>query len=550
MEKYFIESPAPTPNGRLHLGHIAGPYLASDIFNRVQRSNGNMTFFCCDLDRNQSYVRCASLENGIEREEFIRKNADNIKNTFSDYEIEFDLFNLYDSEERRQFIINFIKPLFFSEYSEKRTVEFYYDIKKEKFLVEAFISGVCPKCKENVKGGFCEICGYYNFSIDLEKPFSTLNPEMELVKKSCEINVLNIQKIADKIKNIIHDSNMDESIKKTVIDLMNKNTVFPITLPLEDGLSLDSDRTKLSPWIEVLCGIYYMKSIARLFLNCHQYEDMQHVCFSGIDNSFYFTVICNAIRIALGYKDFPKSYYFNHYYTLDEKKFSTSRNHAVWADNVSERFSMDKLRLFLASTYPQLKKFDFSYLSLMQFEKSLDRKGWINKLRVLLPCFLLNSSKTLENRNPNFYADTLCNFLRDENNKPEINLNLLLQALCPSLYNKLNREMGISPQITRSSPNLFRNIQGVNARKIIHIDEANFTLSIASVKNGEKTVPHQHYELDELFYIFEGKGLITLDNREACLESGDSVFIPGGVIHTIKPVDCHGLKFLSIAWRK
>ena len=32
-----VISPAPTANGDLHLGHIAGPFLAADVYTRYAR---------------------------------------------------------------------------------------------------------------------------------------------------------------------------------------------------------------------------------------------------------------------------------------------------------------------------------------------------------------------------------------------------------------------------------------------------------------------------------------------------------------------------------
>lgn len=41
MSKYIVTITPPTPNGDLHIGHIAGPFLAADVFTRVQRQRGH-----------------------------------------------------------------------------------------------------------------------------------------------------------------------------------------------------------------------------------------------------------------------------------------------------------------------------------------------------------------------------------------------------------------------------------------------------------------------------------------------------------------------------
>jgi methionyl-tRNA synthetase len=40
-QTFFLMPIPPTPNGRLHLGHIAGPYLRMDMLGRYLRSQGH-----------------------------------------------------------------------------------------------------------------------------------------------------------------------------------------------------------------------------------------------------------------------------------------------------------------------------------------------------------------------------------------------------------------------------------------------------------------------------------------------------------------------------
>ena len=46
----------PTPNGDFHLGHLAGPVLASDVCARSQKMLGNDVAFGVSTDDNQTYV--------------------------------------------------------------------------------------------------------------------------------------------------------------------------------------------------------------------------------------------------------------------------------------------------------------------------------------------------------------------------------------------------------------------------------------------------------------------------------------------------------------
>ena len=49
-KKFTITAALPYANGPLHLGHVAGVYLPSDIFARFARLNGDDVLFVCGSD--------------------------------------------------------------------------------------------------------------------------------------------------------------------------------------------------------------------------------------------------------------------------------------------------------------------------------------------------------------------------------------------------------------------------------------------------------------------------------------------------------------------
>src|ERR1035438_1647115 len=52
----LVLGPNPTPNGGMHLGHIAGPYLAGDVYARYQRARGRDVVFTTGTDDSQTFV--------------------------------------------------------------------------------------------------------------------------------------------------------------------------------------------------------------------------------------------------------------------------------------------------------------------------------------------------------------------------------------------------------------------------------------------------------------------------------------------------------------
>ncbi|MCF5284232.1 class I tRNA ligase family protein, partial [Pseudomonas syringae] len=79
MSKFIVTITPPTPNGDLHIGHIAGPFLAADVFTRVQRQRGHECVLVSYSDDYQSYMLRKGLELGVDPVELARRNSDRIE---------------------------------------------------------------------------------------------------------------------------------------------------------------------------------------------------------------------------------------------------------------------------------------------------------------------------------------------------------------------------------------------------------------------------------------------------------------------------------------
>ncbi len=61
MSRFLVTITPPTPNGDLHIGHIAGPFLSADVFTRVQRQQGHDCVLVSYSDDYQSYMCAGAL---------------------------------------------------------------------------------------------------------------------------------------------------------------------------------------------------------------------------------------------------------------------------------------------------------------------------------------------------------------------------------------------------------------------------------------------------------------------------------------------------------
>jgi len=51
----------------MHLGHVAGPYLAGDVYARYQRARGRQVVFTTGTDDSQTYVVASARRAGAQQ---------------------------------------------------------------------------------------------------------------------------------------------------------------------------------------------------------------------------------------------------------------------------------------------------------------------------------------------------------------------------------------------------------------------------------------------------------------------------------------------------
>jgi mannose-6-phosphate isomerase-like protein (cupin superfamily) len=71
------------------------------------------------------------------------------------------------------------------------------------------------------------------------------------------------------------------------------------------------------------------------------------------------------------------------------------------------------------------------------------------------------------------------------------------------------------------------------------------TLGVARVPSGGNLAAHRH-EQPEVYLVLDGTGIVTIDGSRSHLGPGASVFIPGGVIHSVRSTGPTDLRFAYV----
>src|SRR5215471_15412208 len=354
----------PTPNGDFHLGHLAGPVLASDVCARSQKMLGHDVAYGVSTDDNQTYVVTTAQRLGTTPEALIREALDAERRSLQLAGVDVDLFERPD-EPYNTFVRGFFTHLWKSGAFDRREVELPFDASAGEYRAEAFVLGRCPICLANARAGVCEACGLYNMPGGLLPAGPAALPRRRIA-----IWVLDLERYRARIAAHYAASKMPlrPDLRRVVeLTLAGRLPSIPITYPTTWGIGVDWDGPDAHPqainaWPEIYVGhVYWLQQArARRTRGCDQL-----VQFIGIDNGFYnafIYVTLGLLAVEHGLLDEvpPTRTITNQYFMLEGRKFSTSKGDVVWANDFLESAGRDRARFVLALNSPELQQAQFS----------------------------------------------------------------------------------------------------------------------------------------------------------------------------------------------
>ena len=81
-KKYTVTAALPYANGPLHLGHLAGAYLPSDIYVRYLKLNHRDVVFVCGSDEHGAAITLRAKKEGVSPQEIVDKYHELNKKAF------------------------------------------------------------------------------------------------------------------------------------------------------------------------------------------------------------------------------------------------------------------------------------------------------------------------------------------------------------------------------------------------------------------------------------------------------------------------------------
>jgi len=369
FKRFTVTAALPYANGPVHIGHLAGCYIPSDIYVRYLRAQGKDVKFICGSDEHGVAITIKAKKEGITPQQVIDKYHKMMGDSFKEFGISFDIYARTSSPTHHETASEFFKNLYDKGMFQEETTEQYYDAEANQFLADRYITGTCPNCgNESAYGDQCEKCGSTLNPTDLINPKSTLSGSVP-VMKTTKNWFLPLDRFQNDIEGYInsHDewkSNVLGQCKSWINQglqprAMTRDLDWGVKVPLKDAAG-----KVLYVWFDAPIG--YISATKELTPDWEKYwksEDTRLIHFIGKDNIVFHCIIFPAILMAHGDYILPDNVPANEFLNLEGDKISTSRNWAVWLHEYLLDFpeKQDVLRYVLCANAPETKDNDFTW---------------------------------------------------------------------------------------------------------------------------------------------------------------------------------------------
>ncbi|MBM9504112.1 class I tRNA ligase family protein [Actinacidiphila acididurans] len=407
----IITSAPPNPNGDLHLGHLAGPFLGADVLARRLRQAGREVLYVGYSDEHSCYVPRRAEELGITAHDAALLFGNRMEETLSLGAMHHDWFTrpLTDDVHTRT-VQRFFLGLWEKGALEVRELPVFHCGTCDRYLYEAEVRGNCQYCGDPSDGVYCEACGLAQDPAGLSDPKCTRCWEPAQTRTLKRI-AFPLDDYRERLTGYVAAAGAAAEWRPRLTAYLEgllagplpltpvsreADYGIPVPLPGWEGHVLDT-------WFSGIWG--YVAGTARLTAaqgHPDHWEELwagdgtpggaeedsgaEIVHFIGFDCSFSHAVLWPALLMAHGGLTLPTQVVINEFYRLEGEKFSTSRDHAIWGGDFLRTVPADVLRFHLCLTGPEREQTNFA---MKEFTAVVDDvlvgglQRWLDRLEAL-----------------------------------------------------------------------------------------------------------------------------------------------------------------------
>lgn len=372
MSKILVNVALPYANGPIHLGHVAGAYLSSDIFVRYQRMHGNEVMFVSGSDEHGTPTTLAADRLHISPRDIADRYHKEHLEAFGNLDIVFDIYTRTTYPEHRDTVAEFFMDFHSKGLLSEHTMVSPFCPTDNRFMPDRYIEGKCPYCGfEEARGDQCDNCGKILDPQELISPRCVLcgtTPEFRETKHM----FFRLDLFQDRLINWLEGKNFwrHSVLAFTRNFIKGGLRERPITRDIEWGVPVPLEgyeHKRIYVWFEALIGYVSGARVLSERLGKKDYwkefyfdPDVKMYHFMGKDNIIFHTIIWPSMLMGRGEYNLPYMVVANEFLTFNGKQFSKSRGIGYSVDDILKLASRDYVRYYLSSIIPEGSDTDFS----------------------------------------------------------------------------------------------------------------------------------------------------------------------------------------------
>jgi methionyl-tRNA synthetase len=391
----------PYANGPLHVGHLAGAYIPSDIFARYQRLRGKQVLMVSGSDCHGTPITLTAETEGVRPQEVIRRSHESFLNTFQRLGISFDLFTQTYTDNHYAATTDFFLKLLEQGFLRRERQTGSYSETLGRFLPDRFVEGRCPHCGfERARGDQCDNCGRLLDPAALLAPHSTLDRK-PISFQETEHFVLDLAKLEPPLMAWLRGEARDHWRQNTLAFTENwireglharaitRDLEWGVPVPIDDSRYKDK---RIYVWFDAVIG--YLSATKEWagksdvwkdwWVPGHTSDTVKSYYFVGKDNIPFHTIIWPAMLLGYGDRVLPYDVPANEFLNLEGEKMSTSRKWALWSRDIELRYEPDQIRYYLAANAPEGKDANWSWADFVRRNNDELVANWGNLVNRVL----------------------------------------------------------------------------------------------------------------------------------------------------------------------
>ncbi len=367
-KKYLITSALPYVNGELHLGHLVGCWLPSDVYARFCRAIGRDVLFICGADEHGTTAIVGAAKENMPVKEYNDKYYAKHLRAVADFNLSFDFYGRTHTELQENLIHDLFTRLDDQGLIEERETIQPFSVDDNMFLADRQLVGTCPVCGyEKARGDQCDKCSSTYEATELINPRSTISGSTNIEMRPTKNLFFLASKMQDEWKDWLneHAPKWSKTASSIAKGWANEGLIdTSITRDLSWGISVNKpgyENKVFYVWFDAPWGYVSISQAANKdWATWWKNPDCFYAQFMAKDNVKFHSVFFPEQELAMhdNWKtvDMLKSMNFLNF---EDGKFSKSEGNGIFLDQAIDIAPSDTWRYSLMASAPETDDYYF-----------------------------------------------------------------------------------------------------------------------------------------------------------------------------------------------